>query len=88
MTLTFPADLRIGSAAAVHAELSGAAMDQALVIDASAVAKVDAAGVQAVLAGLLKRQAQGGWSWTAPSEPFLRAVRVLGLHDAMALPAK
>ncbi len=88
MTITLPADLRIGAAAAVYAELRGVSADQALILDASTITKIDAAGLQSVLAALLNREPASKWSWAAPSEPFLRATRVLGLHDAMALPAK
>lgn len=86
-TLMLPADLRIGMAAAIYGEFCATNPISPLTIDASAVAKIDAAGIQAVMAGLLPRAKAANWVWHAPTETFVRAARLLGLHQSMALPA-
>jgi anti-anti-sigma regulatory factor len=80
-----PQDLRIGSAADVHAGLLARAGDVAL--DGESVAKVDAAGVQAVLAALIQFSRSGGsWRWHNPSAVLKQGIAVLGLGESLRLP--
>ncbi|MBL8516915.1 MAG: STAS domain-containing protein [Betaproteobacteria bacterium] len=80
-----PADLRIGSAAEVYAGL--AALRGEVLIDGEAVAKVDAAGVQAVLAASIQISRSGGrWRWHNPSAVFIQGAAMLGLGESLRLP--
>ena len=87
-TIKMPADLRIASAGAAYASLRGAAQGSfaRVALDAGQVEKVDAAGIQALLAG---RQAlvQAGKqvSWSGASPQVKAAAQLLGLADALAL---
>jgi anti-anti-sigma regulatory factor len=86
-SLTLPTDLRIGTAASTYGEFRALNPARPLMIDASGVAKIDAAGMQAVVAGLHLRMDSANWTWQAPTETFVRAARLLGLHSILALPA-
>lgn len=85
--VSLPADLRIGAAAAVHAEIVAKAAGGELILDAAAVARVDAAGLQAVLAALIQISRSGvGWRWHNPSTTLAEGVAILGLGDSLRLP--
>lgn len=85
--VTLPADLRIGSAAALHAEILASSARGEVVLDAGLVAKMDAAGVQAVLAALIQiSHAGASWRWHNPSATFTQGVTVLGLGNTLRLP--
>jgi anti-anti-sigma regulatory factor len=88
-TVKVARDLRVGGAAAVFAALQAAAADAAdrVALDASQVEKVDAAGIQALLAGR-RALADAGkeLSWTASSPQLAAAADLLGLAEALELP--
>lgn len=78
-------DLRIGRAREVAAMLAVADAG-AIEIDASKVARVDAAGLQAVVAGVARlRAAKVKCRWSAVSEPFAQSVKVAGLGRALGV---
>jgi len=79
-------DLRIANAAAVFEALAGAAQGGAIAIDASRVARVDAAGLQALVAGLARVRAAGiEWRWQEVSATLSTAAGLAGLGTALAL---
>jgi anti-anti-sigma regulatory factor len=83
------ADLRIGGAAGAFEALRAAAAkpEKNVALDASEVEKVDAAGLQALIAG---RQAleQAGKNvlWSGASAQLSAAATLLGLHESLELP--
>ena len=55
-------------------------------VDASLVAKVDAAGLQALAACAARWRADGiSWRWEQPAEPLKSAARQAGLEAALGL---
>lgn len=81
------ADLRIGAAAATHAEILAAAALGEVILDGGRVAKIDAAGVQALLAAVIQISHSGGrWRWHNPSVTLAQGVTVLGLGESLRLP--
>lgn len=85
--LELDADLRIGAAAATHKAVLAAAAKGDVVVDGARVAKIDAAGVQALLAALTQiSQSGGGWRWHNPSTTLVQGVAVLGLGESLRLP--
>lgn len=81
------ADLRIGAAAATHAAILAASANEELVLDGARVAKIDAAGIQALLSALIQISRSGGrWRWHNPSTTLIQGVAVLGLRDSLQLP--
>jgi anti-anti-sigma regulatory factor len=83
------ADLRVGSAAAVFQALREAARkpEKSVTLDGSEVEKVDAAGLQALLAGR-QALAQAGKkvTWNATSAQLCAAAILLGLNENLELP--
>jgi len=80
-------DLRIAQAAEVFDRFSAADRAIPLTLDATSVTKVDAAGLQAVLAALLAmRKAGGRWRWHNPSVSLCQAAELLDLKGALELP--
>lgn len=85
--LELDADLRIGTAAATHAAVLAAGANGEVVLDGGRVAKIDAAGAQALLAALTQiSQSGGGWRWHNPSMTLVQGVAVLGLGESLRLP--
>lgn len=79
-------DLRIARAREVFETLSGAPAAATVVIDASLVSKVDAAGLQALAACTGRWRASGtAWRWENPAEPLKAAARQAGLAAALEL---
>ena len=79
-------DLRIARAREVFDLLTGADPKATVVIDASSVAKVDAAGLQALAACVGRWRAAGTpWRWDNPTEPLKAAARQAGLGTALGL---
>ena len=77
-------DLRIGGAREAYAALSGGRGD--LEIDGSRVARIDAAGLQALAAGIGRARAQGAsCQWHEPSAALLAAAALAGLEGALGL---
>jgi len=57
-------------------------------IDASAVAVVDTAGMQLLVALVLELGRRGRrWSWSGLSEPVRQASERLGLNDVLLIPS-
>lgn len=85
--LELDADLRISAAAATHAAVLAAGAKGEIVLDGRRVTKIDAAGVQALLAALTQiSQSGGGWRWHNPSTTLIQGVAVLGLGESLRLP--
>jgi anti-anti-sigma regulatory factor len=88
-TIKIARDLRISGAAAVFDALRNAAgaAERRIALDARQVEKVDAAGLQALLAG---RRALGSAgkavSWVGCSAPLKSAAGLLGLAESLELP--
>ena len=88
-TIKIARDLRISGAAAVFGALSSAAeaAESRVALDARQVEKVDAAGLQALLAG---RKALGSagktLSWVGCSAQLRSAAGMLGLAESLELP--
>ena len=79
-------DLRIGRVREVFETLRAAHPKATVVIDASLVAKVDAAGLQALAACAARWRADGiSWRWEQPAEPLKSAARQAGLEAALGL---
>jgi anti-anti-sigma regulatory factor len=88
-TIKIGRDLRIATADATLGALRKAAggADMRVALDARQIEKVDAAGLQALLAGraLLARSGKT-LSWTGCSPQFAAAAVLLGLADPLELP--
>ena len=88
-TLKVARDLRVAAATATYAALRGAAGAQEgrIVLDARQVEKVDAAGIQALLAGRAALAAGGKKvAWLGCSVQLKSAAALLGLTQALELP--
>ena len=80
-------DLRVAQARAAFESLEAAAAKKSVEIDASRVAKIDGAGVQALAAATLRFRAAGvAWKFHEPSEALRRAAHVAGLESVLELP--
>ena len=87
-TIKVPVDLRITGAGAVFTSLRGAASgpSASVALDGSQVEKVDAAGIQALLAGRhALAQAGKQISWAGASPQLQAAAQLLGLASALEL---
>jgi anti-anti-sigma regulatory factor len=88
-TLKVTRDLRVAGAAAAYAVLraAAAAPEGRIVLDARQVEKVDAAGIQALLAGRSALAAAGKkLAWLGCSAQLKSAAALLGLAQALELP--
>lgn len=88
-TIKVARDLRIAGATAMFAALRAAAADPGgrVALDASQVEKVDAAGIQALLAGRRALASAGKQlSWAGSSPQLAAAAELLGLAAALELP--
>lgn len=88
-TLKLARDLRIAGAAAAFGSLRDAAAGGAarIALDARQVEKVDAAGLQAILAGRAALLEAGKkLSWSGCSAQLKSAATLLGLAEALGLP--
>jgi len=80
------ADLRIGRASEIFEALAAATDNATVVIDASAVSKVDAAGLQALAAFVVQwRTAGKPWRWDNPTDTLRASARSAGLDSALGL---
>jgi len=86
-TVPLGADVRIGRARDLYTALiQGAAPDAVVIVDGSEVAKVDAAGLQCVLAAAVRLRTAGAkWRWHNPSPALRSAAQLLGLDGALEL---
>ena len=85
--IALAADLRIGSARAAFAALQVPEPGVTVVIDAAPVSKVDAAGLQAIVAGLARwRSAGTRWRWENPAPALVASARLAGLAATLGLP--
>ena len=88
-TIKIARDLRISGAAATFAALRSAAdaAERRIALDARQVEKVDAAGLQALLAGRKALDSAGkALSWVGCSEQLKTAAGLLGLAESLELP--
>ena len=84
-TVSLGADLRIGRAREVHRALTQI-QTATLIVDGGEVAKVDAAGLQSVLAALVHSRTAGvAWRWHNPSLALKSAAQLMGLDGALEL---
>ena len=84
-----PGELDITHAQRFRSQLMKVAAHGAVSIDASAVVRADASGVQLLVAFVLHVQNSGGsWSWLGASDALLRATKALGLIQILRLEAK
>lgn len=80
-------DLRIGRAREVFAALAAMKPQVTVVIDASAVSRVDAAGLQALVACIVQwRTAGRAWRWDNPAQTLRAAACLAGLDATLGLP--
>src|SRR3954465_602865 len=87
-TLKVARDLRIAAAAAVYGELRAAAQGAGnrIALDAKQVEKVDAAGLQALLAGRrVLTDAGKTVTWTGCSAQLRSAAELLGLAQPLGI---
>jgi ABC-type transporter Mla MlaB component len=87
-TLKLARDLRIAGAAAAYGALRevAEAQDRRVALDARQVEKVDAAGLQALLAGRrLLTEAGKTVTWTGCSAQLKSAAELLGLAEPLGL---
>lgn len=82
MRVRFPAALDV-TAEAVIDEMRAVDFDDELVLDASDVSRVDAAGMQLAYAVVHAARAKVSWSATSPA--FVDAARTLGLARHLRL---
>ena len=80
-------DLRIGRADEIFQMLSAAAGAGLVVImDAAEVGKIDAAGLQAIVAATIRFRAVNiQWRWRNQSPALIGAAKMLGLEEALEL---
>lgn len=79
-------DLRIGHARETFELLAAIAPRATVVIDASAVSRVDAAGLQALAACLVQwRTAGTAWRWDNPTHALGAAARSAGLAAVLGI---
>ena len=84
--VTLGEDLRIAHARATLETLAAAAGGGTVAIDGSQVARVDAAGLQALVAGLARLRAAGiEWRWQRVSATLSTAAGLAGLGHPLAL---
>ena len=84
--LELPADLRIAACPVVHEALLAMREREELALDAGAVTRVDATGLQLLVAACRDQRTRGGRvTWLAVSEPLRSAALVSGLSEALSL---
>lgn len=86
-TVPLGSDLRIGRARDLYTALvEGAAPGAVVIIDGTEVAKVDAAGLQCVVAAAVRLRTAGAtWRWHNPSPALKSAAQLLGLDGVLEL---
>jgi anti-anti-sigma factor len=84
--LNLPADLRIAACPAVRDALLALHERDDLALDAGVVTRVDATGLQLLVAACRDRRTRGGRvSWLAVSEPLRAAAELCGLAETLCL---
>jgi anti-anti-sigma regulatory factor len=85
-TIALGADLRIGHAAEVFARIVAAQGAGEAVLDGSEIARIDAAGLQALACALVTLRTAGtGWRWQTPSGTLSAAAALAGLGATLKL---
>ena len=85
-TVSLGSDLRIGRAREVFDALVAQEKSSVVVIDAADVNKVDAAGVQLLVAAIVRYRTAGAkWRWHNLNPSLSNAARLLGLSDALEM---
>lgn len=87
MTIALGGDLRIGRARDLYTALTESVVPgTTVIVDGAEVAKVDAAGLQCVLAAAVHLRTAGvSWRWHNPSLALKSAAQLLGLDGALEL---
>jgi|GEM_PF-5823976 len=82
-------DLRISRAAEIFDKLMAAAdSSRTIIIDGGDVGKIDAAGLQAVTAAIMRFRIAGlQWRWHNEPLSLRSAAKMLGLTDVLGLPS-
>lgn len=82
------ADLVIGTASELHAQLGKALSGPApVVLDAAAVSRLDTSALQLLHAFVrARRQAAGEWRWENVGDGLREAAALLGMHKMLELP--
>ena len=81
------ADMRVSAAKDLHSKLLDASGSGELVLVANEVVRVDAAGIQALLAALNEISDSGrSWRWHNPSTVLTQGIELLGLKANLRLP--
>ena len=81
------ADMRVSAAKDLHSKLLDASGSGELVLVANEVVRVDAAGIQALLAALNEISDSGrSWRWHNPSIVLTQGIELLGLKANLRLP--
>jgi phospholipid transport system transporter-binding protein len=84
-----PADFRIGEVAGMHRQLSDVLVAKQIVLDGSAVERVDTAALQLLVVFQREVAKRGNQvNWAGVSAPLHDAASQLGLAQILALPAK
>lgn len=85
--LALPRSLDVSAVGAVAVQLIDALAIDGLTLDASAVARIDAAGLQLLCAAVAAARGAGRpVSWKAVSETVMEGARTLALWSALGLP--
>ena len=86
-TLQLPAEFDIAHVSDIRNTLLGQADAGPVTLDASAITKMDGAGIQLLLAFVRQLQADGrSWSWSETSETVQRVAEMLSLTEELGLP--
>lgn len=80
-----PADCSIGAAQSLHEELLQRVQQSALLLDASAVSRIDAAGLQLLVAACNSEVAETPPRLHNPSDALIGAAHQAGLTAALGL---
>lgn len=86
-SVSLPGSLDITTVTAVRGELLDAVSAGDLVLDATAVTRIDAAGLQLLYAAVTEVRSRGARvSWAGASAAVRAGARILALTGALALP--
>ncbi|TAL75003.1 MAG: STAS domain-containing protein [Rhodanobacter sp.] len=89
VTVSLPADCRIGAQVAVHAELVAAVQASAVALDGTRVERVDTAALQQLWLFARALEKHGGaLTWKGASQALEEAAATLGLTTILQLPAQ
>ena len=86
VVLSCPGELNIAEAAEFRKRLLALPSDASIVIDAADVSRIDAAGVQLLIALVRKLDAEKRtWSWSGRAECIDQAAQTLAVADSLGI---